>query len=300
MGNTAKRGGRVKKLGAISLQFIAACVGIIIFGALPSLFIAQGTGGSHIGMFIDTLSSIINSLIHFNEITFEIKGVEYQVYKYIFEGAFYSLTLIICALFLAYLIAILLTFLTMQFPKWLREKIKLAILFFESLPDILVILVLQLLIVTFYKKTDILLMKVVTVGDSQAYLLPIICLAILPTIQLYRITIHLYEEELLKDYVLLTRAKGIRHTIILWKHILRNTIVSLFFHLKQTIWFMLSTLVVVELLFNVFGITYYLTTYMIPEVFTFILLFLFVPIFVFYHLVKLIIEKTVKGGEALS
>lgn len=272
----------------------------MVIGALPSLIIGSTTGEGHIAAFFGTLRRIIYSFSHFRTITFNIDGIEYQVYKYIFDGAFYSLTLIFCAILLAYIIAVFLTIFTMQFPRWIREKIKMIILLIESIPDILVILVLQLVVIILYRKTDILLMKVVTVGDEQAYLLPIICLALLPTIQLYRITIHLFEEELEKNYVLLSRAKGLRHTVILLKHIFRNTIISLFFHLKKTIWFMLSTLVVVELLFGVFGITYYLRFYMIPEVFTFILLFLFVPIFIFYHLTKFIIEKSVKGHEVMA
>jgi peptide/nickel transport system permease protein len=294
------RGGIVKKIAVIFLQFITACIGIVVFGALPSLFVATDTGENHFYLFIETIKRIIYSLVHFDQMTFLINGEEYKVYPFIVEGAFYSLTLIFSALVLAYISSILLTVGTMQFPKWLREKIKMVIFFIESLPDILVVLLLQLFIITIFKKTDVLLMKVVTVGDSRAYLLPIICLALLPTIQLYRITLHLYEEELLKDYVLLGKAKGLKYTFLLIIHMLRNTIISLFFHLKKTIWFMLSTLVVVELLFGIFGITHYLTNYMIPEIFTFILLFIFVPIFIFYHLVKWILERTIKGGEVLS
>ncbi len=284
----------------IIFQFFAACIGIVIFGAIPSLFVAISTEEGPLKMFFQTIKTILTSLVHFRELTIIIRGTEYKVYPLILEGAFYSLTLIICALILAYLTSILLTIMTMQFPKWLREKMKFIILFFESLPDILIVLLLQLAVVIIYKKTDILLMKVVTVGDSQALLLPILCLAVLPTIQLYRLAIHLYEEELLKDYVLLGRAKGLNHTFLLIIHVFRNTAISLFFNFKKTIWFMLSTLVVVELLFGIFGITYYLTTYMVPEVFTFILLFLFVPIFIFYQIVKSIIEISIKGGEAVS
>ncbi|WP_299091207.1 ABC transporter permease subunit [uncultured Metabacillus sp.] len=289
----------MKKAAALFLQFLTACIGIIIIGALPSLFVATNTGEGHFHLLVETIGKIIYSLFHFDQMTFFIRGEEYKVYPFIIDGAFYSLTLIFSALFLAYITSVFLTIGTMQCPKWLRDKIKMVIYFFESLPDILVVLLLQLFVIILFKKTDVLLMKVVTVGDSRAYGLPIICLAILPAIQLFRITLHLYEEELGKDYVLLGRAKGLKHTFILIIHILRNTMISLFFRMKETIWFMLSSLVVVELLFGIFGITYYLTTYMIPEVFTFLLLFIFVPIFLFYHLVKWLLEKTIKGGETI-
>ncbi|XQY93969.1 ABC transporter permease subunit [Metabacillus sp. HB246100] len=285
---------------AILFQFVAALIGIIVFGALPSMFIPNGAGDGPFSLFFDTIKKIVYHLFHFKEMTFQIKGVEYKVYPYILDGVVYSLILLISALVVAYIASILLTLLTMQFSRRVREKIKLMILFLESLPDILVVLLLQLVIILIYKQTDVLLMKVVTVGDSQALLLPILCLALLPTIQLYRYTIHLYEEELKKDYILLGRAKGMRHTFLLVKHILRNTVVSLFFNLKKTIWFMLSTLVVVELLFGVIGITYFLTYYMAPEIFVFVLLFLFVPIFLFYHVIREIIERSVKGGETLT
>ncbi|SCN40419.1 Protein of unknown function [Bacillus wiedmannii] len=53
--------------------------------------------------------------------------------------------------------------------------------FLESIPDILLIIGLQLLIVWIYKKTNLLIMNIARVGDESIVFLPVLCLS-LPTI----------------------------------------------------------------------------------------------------------------------
>ncbi|WP_078435394.1 hypothetical protein [Metabacillus halosaccharovorans] len=287
----------MKKIGLILLQFTIACAGIILVGALPSIFHQKG---QLINNFFDTIGEILFGLIHIQDLKIVVRGDEYIIYPYIVEAIVYSFSILFIALIIAYLFSIVLSIFTMLLPKLIREKIKFFVLVLESFPDLLVIILLQLFVIYIYKNTGFLLMKVVTVGDERAFLLPIISLAIIPTVQLYRISILLFEEELIKNYVLLSKSKGLKWSFILFVHVLRNITISLFFHSKKTIWFMLSALVVVEVMNGIKGITFFLTQVMVPEVFTIILLGFFTPIFFVYHLTKWIIERTVNNGGSIS
>ncbi|PMC36383.1 hypothetical protein CJ195_16480 [Bacillus sp. UMB0899] len=288
----------MKKVRGILFQFIFAFIGIIFIGSLPSLFGVQGQRIS-LEHYFGTIRRILLGLMNIKELKVNVKGEVHTVYPQILDAFFYSFIILFIALIIAYIFSIILTFITMRLPQFIRDKIRLSILILESLPDILVIFSLQLIVIYIFKKTDILIMRVVTIGDERAYLLPIICLSIIPIIQLYRINILLCEDELKKTYVELTKSKGLNESYIILVHVLRNTLVILFFHSKKTIWSMLSTLVAIELLYGITGVTYFLTQLMVPEIFTILLLGFFIPIFFFYQLAKWIIEITINKGEMI-
>lgn len=284
----------MKKIGEILLQFIFASTGIVLIGALPS-FISL-----HNENYFNTVGRIIQGIFRIQDLEFYVNGEVMTFYPYILEAIIYSFTIVMVALIMAYLFSTIFTILTMMSPRVIREKVKSITLILESLPDILVIILLQLFVIYVFKETNILIMKVVAIGDEKAYLLPIISLSILPTVQLYRVSILLFEEELQKDYIVLGKSKGIKWSYILIIHVLRNTMVSLLFHFKKTIWYMLSALIAVELLSGINGITYYLTNYMNPEIFTIALLGFFIPIFFVYHFIKWFIEFSFNKGEQIS
>ena len=290
----------MKKIIGILLQFILACMGIIFIGSIPSVFGIKKGNSIDLGHYFDTIGQIIRGLMNIRDLKVIVHGEVYTVYPYIIDAIVYSFTILFLALIIAYFISTIFTIFTMILPQLIREKIKFLILILESLPDILVIISLQLIVIYIFKKTNVLVMRVVTIGDERAYLLPIICLAIIPTIQLYRISILLFEEEIKKDYIELSKSKGLKWLYILVVHVLRNTVTGLFLHSKKTIWSMLSSLVAVELLYGITGITYYLTQLMVPEIFTVIILGFFIPIFCIYHFSKWIIELTVNKGESIS
>ncbi|MFD1735127.1 ABC transporter permease subunit [Bacillus salitolerans] len=283
----------------ISIQFLVACVGIIFVGAIPSLF--NTVNGSFVNStsYYETIKEIIQGISQYKSLTYDWNGVERDLFPFLFEPVFYSITILICALLLAYLVSTLFTFLTMLLPAKHRGKSKLFIYLFESLPDILIVFLMQFFIIYFYKKTNILLLNFVSLQEERAYLLPILCLAIFPTIQLYRLSMLLFEQELTKDYVYLAKMKGVSYYSVLLVHILRNATVSLFFQSKKAVWFMLSNLFILEYLFNIFGITRFLTQYMTPTIFTIGLLLFFIPIFILYNIAESIVKNVVSGGESL-
>ncbi|MFZ3589108.1 ABC transporter permease subunit [Bacillus sp. DJP31] len=293
------RGTSMPRIVEICMQFIVACLGIILVGALPSIF--NGTSGGLVSFtsYFSTVKQIAEGIMNYTSLTYDWNGVERELFPFLFEPVLYSLTLLLGALLIAYFISTALTYLTMLIPSKHRGKTKLFIYIFESLPDIFIVFIMQFFIVFFYQKTNILLINFVTLSEERVYLLPMLCLAIFPTIQLYRLSVLLFEQELKKDYVDLARMKGVSYPAILLVHILRNASVSLFFQSKKIVWFMLSNLFIIEYLFNIFGITRFLSKYMSPEIFTMGILLLFIPIFLLYTIFESLLKNRVNGGESL-
>ncbi|KAA0546160.1 ABC transporter permease subunit [Bacillus sp. BGMRC 2118] len=283
----------------VSLQFIVACMGIILVGAIPALFSATGESLLNFSQYVNALKDIVEGLMQYSTLTYDWNGTPRNLFPSLFSPVLYSLTLLIGALFIAYIVSTLLTIITMAIPEKHRSKTKLFVYIFESLPDIFVVFLMQFFIIFFYQKTDILLINFVTLSEERVYLLPMLCLAIFPTIQLYRLSVLLFEQELKKDYVDLARMKGVTKAGILFVHVLRNASISLFFQSKKVIWFMLSNLFIIEYLFNIFGITRFLSQYMTPVLFTIGVLLFFIPIFLLYNITEAVLKNVANGGESL-
>jgi peptide/nickel transport system permease protein len=190
--------------------------------------------------------------------------------------------------------------LTVMLPHRLRRGVKFIFFTLESIPDLFIIALSQLFVIFILQKTGFLIADIAAIDQEQIYMLPIFCLSILPTIQLYRISMIILEDEMGKDYVLLARSIGLRKFPIILLYVLRNAMISLFFQSKKTIWFMLSNLFVLEYLFNMQGITVFMSENMEPKIFTLSLLAFFLPIFILYTLGEWLLQKKVTGGESIA
>ena len=240
---SSSRGIFVKRFMHWVLQLTVAFIGILLISGLPILISGFQKGefwwreyGEHLfiifplNRFLDTYYS-----------------------SYIGEYIFYSLEILFLALLVAVVLALSFTVITMLFKERARQRIKTLFFFLESLPDILVILLIQLLVIFVHRHTGV-FMRIASTGGEKIYLLPVFCLMILPMVQLYRLSMLTFEAEERKLYVELARSLGFNKVIILLLHILRNAIISIFFQSKKTMWFMLSNLFILERMFNMPGI----------------------------------------------
>ncbi|WP_354959351.1 ABC transporter permease subunit [Bacillus sp. CECT 9360] len=137
----------------------------------------------------------------------------------------------------------------------------------EAIPDIFTITLLPILIILIYKNSGVLLFKVVSLGDNRTIALPVFCLSIPSSFYFIRIFLHVIFLEYQKPYVELARSVGTTNIKLLNFHIIRNILDELFINSKTIIWTMLSSLFVIEYLFNILGITYLITRYQSPEMF---------------------------------
>ena len=287
------------------IQFVVALISILLISGAPQLITGFQKGELLWKEYIETLQFHVNSLWHFRDLTVdyyigrgEVRKV--PVFPQLFENISYSLELLFLALAAAVLVALIGTFITMLFSDKIRSRVKLVFYFLESFPDILIILLAQLLIVNIFQKTGVLVSKIAVIGDDKIYWLPVLCLMILPMIQLYRLSMLTFEEEERQMYVELAKSLGFGKVFILFFHILRNAIISVFFQSKKTMWFMLSNLFILELMFNIPGIMYYMFQNMSGILFLVTVLSFFLPVFLLYSLGEwYFMRRLNRGGAAL-
>ncbi|MER2172773.1 peptide/nickel transport system permease protein [Paenisporosarcina quisquiliarum] len=219
--------------------------------------------------------------------------------SYIGEYILYSLEILFLALLAAVIFALSFTIITMLFKERSRQRIKTLFFFLESLPDILVILLIQLLVIFVHRHTGV-FMSIASTGGEKIYLLPVFCLMILPMVQLYRLSMLTFEAEERKLYVELARSLGFNKVIILLIHIFRNAIISIFFQSKKTMWFMLSNLFILERMFNMPGIMFHLSEHMSGELFLITVCSFFIPVFIIYSFFEwYFLRRTSRGGTIL-
>ena len=282
-----------RKATRIALQFITAFIGVLLLGALPGLFTGMKLDPEG---YIKRLQKTIEDIVHFQQLTFRSGNESYQLFPVVFEYLTYSIVILFSALILAFFIACIFTYFTYVAPPIIRRGLRRLAFLTESFPDVFVLALVQIGVIWIYKQTDILLMDVA--AYERIYTMPILILSILPTLLLYRIMIHVLEEEVEKPYVELARTKGIEPTKIFFVHVFRNTILAIYFHSRSIVWFALSNLFIMEYVFNLNGLIRFMYEHPTPEIFTVSALLLFVPIFLFLTIYQLVAERAAKE-EAL-
>ncbi|MED1202853.1 ABC transporter permease subunit [Heyndrickxia acidicola] len=287
----------MRKLFELITRFILSCIGIILTGGLPGLLGDLNQGGLNWKGYAEALYEIFHGILHPKHLIYFYMGFEKPLFPNLFGLIGYSLTILVSAFFLAAAAALLLTFFIVKLRHRLKRFIKFIFYILESIPDLFIIALGELFVIFIYQKTGVLLAGLAEIGPQKVYLFPIICLSILPAIQLFRLCMIIFEDELDKEYVLLAASIGIKKSGIFVFHVFRNAIVHVFFQSKSTVWFMLSNLFVLEVLFNMSGIMTFLLQNLNPQIFTISLIVFFLPIFLFYSLGEWILEKKVTGGE---
>jgi peptide/nickel transport system permease protein len=287
------------------VQFVVALISILLISGAPQLITGFQKGELLWEEYIETLQFHMKSLLGFRDLSVDYyigRGEVRQVpvFPQLFENISYSLQLLFLALAAAIIIALIGTFITMLLSEKSRSRVKMIFYFLESFPDILIILLAQLTVVVIFQQTGVLVSKIAVIGDDKIYWLPVLCLMILPMIQLYRLSILTFEAEERQMYVELAKSLGFGKAFILFLHIFRNAIISVFFQSKKTMWFMLSNLFILELMFHIPGIMYYMYENLSGILFLVTVLSFFLPVFLLYSLGEwYFIRRMSRGGAAL-
>lgn len=278
-------------------KFIFSLAGILLVSGFPVLIRGLLEGELRLREYAATLEGMLREIWPLKE--FSVLNMRTQretlLFPTIADYISYSLQLLLLAFAVAVIAALGATVLTLLLSEKNRERVKMALYFLESIPDLLIIMLAQWGVILIYQQTDILISKIAVVGGERIYWLPVLCLAILPTIQLYRLCILTFQEEERQMYVELAQSLGFSKLFIIFIHMFRNAIISVFFQSKKTIWFMLSNLFVLELMFNIPGIMLFMKDNITPEVFLVTILGFFLPIFVMNSLGEWYFLRRFKG-----
>ena len=261
------------------LHLITIGFSIILIGSAASMF--QNGMKFSFTLFLELVFENGKSLINFTHLTYESpvgSGVERSIFPLIFEYYGYSLFILLGGFSLSLLSALLLTYITFFVPPSIRIGMKRTVGLLEAIPDMFIIVIVQLGFISFYRETGILLFEVVG-AFKRPIVLPLLTFAILPCFFLYRMMLLMFEDELTKPYIELAMGKGLSRGKILWKHVTRNCLLSVVNHSKAVILLLLTNLVMLEVIYNLYGMTWFMINHITGQIVTFSILMIFLPLY---------------------
>lgn len=170
-----------------------------------------------------------------------------------------SIILILCSITLAFFLGTLsgaVSGFTRRKNSSVRFLGSIAVL---SFPDVFIAILLQLLIAFLYKHR--LLLFLIGIDEKSRFIVPFICLAVIPTAYISRIAQIAVREEMNKDYIIAAKAKGLSNFNILKNHLLISVIIKVVEALPSVLNIIISNLIIVEYFFAYPGIVYQLFNY---------------------------------------
>lgn len=275
------------------VQLLIIIIGIVCLSTLPKIFTVSNTMDNF--EFLSSVYKLILDLLKPHRITIQTGYSELNLLESLIPYFMYSFTIFSCSFLLSIFCGIVLSILTTFLQENLQSLIKGFIDFIESLPDLLVFFLLQYIFITIYKNTGVLLFNVAG-GFEKAYFIPIVALSVLPTIYFFRISYHLIREESIKHYVEFARSKGLKSTEVLVKHVLKNIMLNFNFYLKPTFWYTFSNFIILEVVFNIVGITWFVLQYRTSEVTALSFILFLIPWYLVFSIIELASNKLLQKG----
>lgn len=279
------------------LRFLCVVIGLVLLSAFVGLFM----NGIQLdmGLYIESVVHITYALAMPQNLVFiGPTGFEYSIFTNFWDYYFYSIIIFLTALLISMIIGVFISYLTTLLPKKANLLVVKIASLLESIPDLFIIIVIQFCALYYYKQTGTKLFSIIGTSQNKTYLLPIIALALIPSLMIFKVILYLVNEEMEKAYVHLAKSKGFNRTHIFFIHVLRNIAPSIIIHSKSVILILLSSMVIFEKLFNIYGIFTFITKYSEPEIIAFTLVMIYLPIFIVYtFLTEFIFKKTGKRLE---
>lgn len=268
----------IRKILTLILECLVTIEVLICIGELPTLFANLGL---HFKYFFHSVADFTVRFFTFQPFTYNVAGTTVPLFPIILQKYLYSMEILVLGVLTATTIAFLFTYLTLLLFRKRMDIIKKLMELGESIPDLIFILLVQMLVIFIYKNTGVRVAHVVSL-NQKVLLLPIISLAVPNSFYIAKVMILYIEEEFNKDYVTLVKSKGFSFSYIFNIHVLRNIAERMFITSKTMIWTMLSTLVIAEKLFNMNA----LIDLMLSGTDTFIIgcMLIFIPFFILYRI----------------
>lgn len=267
--------------------YLLGVFGIICISVFPKFFATTGLSNP-LGYFKD-LGLFLQTFIQPDSWIYQVPQSpgRFPLIGTLWEPFIYSMQILLGALLLGFILAFIFAFSANFLPQKVLQGVKGVLEFLESIPDIVIAAVLQTLVIYVYKTSGLELFRVATYMDEKAYFGPIITLSILPMVSLFKIVLLMIEEEFLKDYVVFLKSKGIQKMGILLGHVFKNILPTTFHHSKVIIWGTLSSQFIIERMFNVPGLTFFIVESFTPMTIAAALILLFTPFFLFFQVIDL-------------
>ena len=163
-----------------------------------------------------------------------------------------SLVLVGCALLVSILLGLLIGLLSVS-PR--SKRMSTSGLFVlaagSSMPGFLLggVLLSGMVYLVFFTSATSTFLPISGYGLDEHLILPVLVLAIQPTLHLAKVVAGLLENELQKDYIQVARSKGLSWRQLLWAHALPNMVSPILTTIGESMRLMVGALVIIEAVF---------------------------------------------------
>lgn len=299
----------LRKLWKFSIQLLTVIITLLILLNIPTLFINEsGNISFQPSKFIHAIINMGKQIFSLYSITFQIPtptGNLKTVYLFptVLEPYIYSFTILFAALLLSIIVAVSITYFYFLSSRRIKNMIERTVFVLEAIPDVMIMISIQMFFMWYFRQTGEIPVHIMTFNDNKAYILPIICLSILPTIQMFRMMILYIEEERIKPYVEVAYGKGLSSSYIIRKHLFKNIFIHLFHHSKMIFVFLLSNLFILECVFHMSGIIQFLilTNHFSTSITFIVLLMIVMPFYLSFQICSYFMKRwqTQMNGEII-
>jgi len=122
------------------------------------------------------------------------------------------------------------------------------------LPDFVIIVILQLIVIFITKFTDERFLLIAQLGTEVPYVIPLLTIICMPSVLIYGAVRTAIIREEQDPYIATARAKGLSRKQILFKHILRNVMEDLFAVLPRAATAAVTSMIIVEIICLILGV----------------------------------------------
>jgi peptide/nickel transport system permease protein len=243
----------MKKLIHYPLLVLTSVAGLLFFMTFPRLFTFREPESEHLGVnLLSFLKVIGDTAMQFSKPSswqfFQSWNTETVIDRYT-----YSLELIFFSLLFTIFIGSVIAYLFMNLSFKQRFRVKNVLNFFEGIPDLLVIFMMQMFLFMLYREFNVRLVTMYGLAGKEPIIFPMIINSLLPSLFFAQYLIKVMEEEYEKHYILLGQAKGLSKLHLLFSHLTRNIVPVVSIHFKTIIFMVLTNLVLVEHMFVLDG-----------------------------------------------
>lgn len=174
--------------------------------------------------------------------------------------------------------------------------------FLLSLPDFFIVVMLQFFGILLAKMAGHNVIAIMQYVNKVPFVIPTAAIAILPGALMYGILRIALQRELDEGYIKTARSKGLTHSMVVLRHMLRNTTVDLLAAMPRIFSVAITSMVVAEVICGIFGIGGYainrdlLRTTSLPTTCAILAAFAMTGQLIIALLRKLLIVKTKEGA----
>ncbi|PIE92531.1 ABC transporter permease subunit [Bacillus fungorum] len=295
------------KISQFTVKLSSILLSLLLLLNLPYLFMTQQGFSFQPIYFFNQIVTMLKQV--FSPESLVVIGSDPQfgqfkktpLFPTVLEPYLYSFTVLFLAFLLALFISSSMAFFYFLAKDYIKKWINRIVFILEAVPDMMMMICLQIFFIWLLKKFGESPVTIISFNENRAYLLPILSLAVLPTLQMFRMMVLYIKEEHGKHYVEVAYGKGLSSSYILCIHLFKNISIHFFHHLKTIFVFLLSNLFILEFVFNMQGIIQFLfkKAFISPPAAFIILVMIILPFHSIFQIISLMMnrwQKQLKGA----